>query len=96
MHPILGTVRFSVKDKLCKQLRRCRNAGVRVRYLIILNLCHDRSARQTAAVLGLHNTTVYRVAGRFRQHGEWALWDAREDNGETKLESNDRKLWMKG
>jgi transposase len=88
MHPILGTVRFSVKDKLCKQLRRCRNAGVRVRYLIILNLCHDRSPRQTAAVLGVHNTTVYRVAGRFRQHGEWALWDAREDNGETKLDDN--------
>jgi transposase len=88
MHPILGEVRFSVKEKLCKQLRRCRNAGVRVRYLVIINLLNGRSARQTAAVVGVHNTTVYRVARRFRGHGEWALWDAREDNGETKLDEH--------
>jgi transposase len=86
MIAILAGVRYSVKEKLCKQLRRCRNAGVRVRYLIIINLLNRRSARQTAAVLGVHNTTVYRVARRFREHGEWALWDAREDNGETKLD----------
>jgi transposase len=88
MNPILGEVRFSVKEKLCKHLRRCRNAGVRVRYLIIINLLNDRSAYQTAEVLGVHNTTVYRVARRFRASGEWSLWDAREDNGETKLDEH--------
>jgi transposase len=36
--------------------------------------------------LGVHNTTVYRVARRFREHGAWGLWDAREDNGRTKLD----------
>ena len=86
MSSILGRVRFSVKEKLCKQLRRFRNAGVRVRYLIVINLLNGRSARTTAEVLGVHNTTVYRVAKRFRQDGEWGLWDAREDNGETKLD----------
>jgi transposase len=86
MSVILVAVRFSVKEKLCKHLRRCRDAGVRVRYLIIINLLSGRSAYSTADVLGVHNTTVYRVARRFRERGEWALWDAREDNGETKLD----------
>ena len=86
MSSILAGVRYSVKEKLCKQLRRCRNAGVRVRYLIIINLLSGRSAYQTAEVLGVHNTTVYRVARRFRASGDWSLWDAREDNGQTKLD----------
>jgi transposase len=88
MTSILGPVRFSVKEKLGKHLRRCRSAGVRIRYLIIINLLNGRSARRTAEVLQVHNTTVYRVAKRFRQHGEWALWDAREDNGITKLDEH--------
>ncbi len=88
MTSILAGVRFAVKDKLCKHLRRCRLATVRLRYLMIINLLNHRSARQTAEVLGVHNTTVYRVARRFRAHGEWALWDAREDNGDTKLDEH--------
>jgi transposase len=86
MTTILTGVRFSVKDKLCKHLRRCRDAGVRVRYLIVINLLNGRSAYQTAKVLNVHNTTVYRVADRFRARGEWGLWDGREDNGQTKLD----------
>jgi len=86
MASILPRVRYSVKEKLRQQLRRCRLAAVRIRYLIILNLLNGRSAYQTAEVLGVHNTTVYRVARRFRDHGLWGLWDAREDNGEPKLD----------
>jgi transposase len=70
MAVILTGARFSVKEKLCKHLRRCRNAGVRTRYLIVINLINGRSAYDTAEVLGVHNTTVYRVAHRFREHGE--------------------------
>ena len=88
MSSILVGVRFAVKEKMCKQLRSCRNAGVRIRYLIVINLLNGRSAYQTAEVLGVHNTTVYRVARRFRAHGAWSLWDAREDNGETKLDEH--------
>jgi transposase len=88
MTAILAGVQFTVKDKLCKHLRRCHNGGVRIRYLIIINLLNGRSAYQTAEVLGVHNTTVYRVARRFREGGEWSLWDAREDNGQTKLDEH--------
>jgi transposase len=88
MSLILPGVRFAVKERLCKQLRRCRIAAVRIRYLIIINLLSGRGAYETAEVLGVHNTTVYRVARRFRQYGEWGLWDAREDNGPTKLDDN--------
>jgi len=86
MLAILTGVRFSVKEKLCKSLQRCRIAAVRIRYLIMINLLSSRSAYETAEVLGVHNTTVYRVARRFRAHGEWGLWDGREDNGQTKLD----------
>lgn len=74
MTAILAGVRYSVKEKLCKHLRRCQNAGVRIRYLIVINLLNGRSAYQAAEVLGVHNTTVYRVVRRFRSHGEWSLW----------------------
>jgi transposase len=86
MSTIVLNVRFSVKQRLLKQLRQCRNAGLRVRYLIIINLLNGRGAYQTASVLGVHNTTVYRVAKRFREHGEWGLLDRREDNGSGKLD----------
>ena len=86
MIAILAGTRFAVKEKLCKHLRRCRQASVRLRYLMVINVLNGRSVRQTAAVLRVHNTTVYRVAHRFRELGEWGLWDAREDNGQTKLD----------
>jgi hypothetical protein len=73
MTSILGRVRFSVKEKLGKELPRVRNAGVRAHYLIVINLLNGRSARTTAAVLGVHNTTVYRVAKRVKRDGEWGL-----------------------
>ena len=66
MSVILPPVRYSVKEKLLKHLRRCRNAGLRLRYLIIINLLNGRGAYTAAEVLGVHNTTVYRVIGRFR------------------------------
>jgi hypothetical protein len=85
MPSIVPKVRFSVKEQLLRQLRRCRAAGVRTRYLIIINLLNGRSAYETADVLGIHNTTVYRVAKRFCHYQEAGLWDAREDNGSEKL-----------
>jgi transposase len=86
MPPIVPQVRFAVKQRLLKNLRRCRDAGLRLRYLIIINLLGGRGAYPTAEALGVHNTTVYRVARRFREAGEWGLLDGREDNGTAKLD----------
>ena len=86
MVSILPKVRFAVKQKLLRHLQRCRDAGLRTRYLIIINLLNGRGAYETAAVLGIHNTTVYRVAKRFRRYQEAGLLDAREDNGAEKLD----------
>src|SRR5438132_2701394 len=82
---ILPKVRVNVKDRLLRQLRRCCDVGLRSRLLIIINLLNGRGAYETAAVLGVHNTTVYRVAKRFRCYQEAGLLDAREDNGDQKL-----------
>ena len=86
MPAILLKVRFAVKERLLRNLRCCRQAGLRLRYLISSNLLNGRGGYQTAAVLGVHNATVYRVAQRFREQGEWGLLDGREDNGSAKLD----------
>ena len=81
MAPIVLTVRHAVKERLVKSLRRCRDAGARLRHLIVLNVLAGRSARDAADALKVHNTTVYRVLGRFRAYGEAGLCDGRADNG---------------
>jgi transposase len=85
MQAILLNVRLAVKERLRRNLRRCRDARVRLRYLIVFNALNGRSARQTEEVLQVHNTTVYRVLKRFRTYGEAGLRDGRADNGAEKL-----------
>jgi putative transposase len=85
MSTILPKLRFFVKERLYKNLRHCRDAGLRTRYLIILKLNAGRSPQDIASYLGIHRDTVYRVAKRFREHGEFALLDRRMSNGPNKL-----------
>ena len=85
MNKIVLKVRYNVKEQLSKALRKCRNAGTRLRYLMIINVLNERSTRQTAEVLKVHHTTVGRVVQRFRSYGEAGLQDGRSDNGEDKL-----------
>jgi transposase len=82
---ILPPARYFVKQRLQKRFRQCRQAAVRIRYLIVVNVWNGRSAREIEKLLGVHNTTVYRVVERFRKRGEASLWDGREDNGSRKL-----------
>jgi transposase len=84
MDGIIPHLRFADKQKLLRRLRECRNAGLKTRCLIIVNL-FKRTPTETAAALHLARSTVYRVAARFRQFGEWGLLDRREDNGQLKL-----------
>jgi transposase len=88
MPSIVLKVPYAVKQRLCRNLRRCRDAGTKLRFLIVLGTLNGRSARHTAAVLQVHNTTAYRVLGRFRAYGEAGLADGRADNGADKLDED--------
>jgi transposase len=88
MKRIVLKVRWSVKERLRKNLRKVRDAGTKVRYLMIFNVLHGRSCRETATVLKVHHTTVGRVVKRFAQYGEAGLQDGRCDNGEDKLDED--------
>jgi putative transposase len=85
MTTILPKLRATVKERLSKNFRRCRDAGTRTRYLIIFKLDAGRSPAEIASFLRVHRDTVYRVAGRFRAHGESSLLDGRRHNGAHKL-----------
>ena len=88
MPSIVLKVPYAVKQRLCKNLRRCREAGTKLRFLIVLSTLNERSARHTAEVLRVHNTTAYRVLDRFRAYGEAGLADGRADNGADKLDED--------
>lgn len=86
MERIVLKVRWLVKERLRKNLPKVRDAGIKVRYLMIFNVLAGRSCRETAKVLKVHHTTVGRVVKRFEQYGEAGLQDARCDNGQDKLD----------
>jgi transposase len=85
MAAILPRPGYFVKQRFLKRFRKCCQALVRMRYLIIINAWNGRGARDIERVLHIHNTTVYRVVKRFRERGEASLWDGRENNGTEKL-----------
>lgn len=85
MSSIVPRVSWSVKEKMRKRFRKCRIASVRLRYLMVFNLWEGRSPREIEPILHVHNTTIYRLAKRFSEFGEAALWDGREGNGAGKL-----------
>jgi len=86
MTAIVPQLPWSAKQRLLKHLRQCRQAGLKTRYLIIINLVNGRSAATTAEVLKVGRSTVYAVAQRFRTAGEAGLVDRREENGPRKLD----------
>jgi transposase len=85
MRTIVPRLRYAVKQRLLRLLRHCRDAALKTRYLIVVNLANGRSPTQTADALGVHRSTVHRAARRFTACGELGLLDRREDNGEVKL-----------
>ncbi len=44
MPPIVPPVRLALKLRLLRNLRHCREAGLRLRYLIVINLLSGRGA----------------------------------------------------
>jgi transposase len=88
MSTILPKLRLAVKERLAKNFRRCRDAATRTRYLIIFKLIADRKPDEIAGYFHVHRDTVYRVARRFRERGEFGLLDQRVNNGPNKLTGN--------
>src|ERR1700751_1351495 len=86
MTAIVPKLPWSAKQRLLTHLRQCRDAGLKTRYLIIINLLNGRSAAATADALSVGRSTVYAVAQRFRTAGEAGLVDRREENGPRKLD----------
>lgn len=85
MEGIIPFLRWSAKERLLKNMRSCRDAKLKTRYLIVVNLLNGRSPNETAEAVGVDRSTVYRVAKRFRDCGESGLVDRREENGARKL-----------
>lgn len=74
------------KKRLLQEARNCREAALKTRYLIILNLADGLGPTEIARRLKVDRSTVYRVAVRFREAGEAGLIDRREENGNRKID----------
>ena len=86
MRSIVVTLERRVKLRIRRLRRSTRDAGLAIRCQIILHAAKGRSSRVIAEAVGCHRSWVSRVIERFLQHGESALMDQREDNGELKLD----------
>lgn len=74
------------KRCLRKKAQRCKDARLRMRYLIVLNVAEGQTPTEVARTLHVARSTVYEVARRFREQGEAGLVDRREENGDAKLD----------
>lgn len=86
MDGIVPKLSRAEKRKLSKRVRRLKDAVLKTRYLIVLNLAAGETPVQTAKTQQVSRSTVYNVAQRYRENGEAGLVDRREENGETKLD----------
>ncbi|MFV0443890.1 MAG: helix-turn-helix domain-containing protein [Planctomycetaceae bacterium] len=78
MECMMPSLRGSAKEKLWRSLRNCREAKLRTRYLIVINLSHGRSPTEIARLLRGARFTVYNVVRRFREWSKADLVDRRE------------------
>ena len=72
------------RAKLLRKARRCKDAALRTRYLIVLRAGDGWSGRKTAAALSCSPAHVSRTLSRWEAYGEAGLVDRREDNGQAK------------
>ena len=86
MEGIVPRLNGCAKQRLLHAARTCRNAAMKTRYLIILNLADGISPTEVSRRLKVARSSVYRTAARFREAGEAGLVDRREENGTRKLD----------
>ena len=84
------------RESLLAWARRCKNAALRTRIMIVINSADRKSQVEIAQALGCSRSTVYRVRQRWRDGGRGGLIDRREDNGQTKADDlyADMLLWV--
>jgi len=85
MEGILSTKPVRAKQRLLEQLKFVKDAGLRIRYLIVIHLMEGSSPTRIAHSLKVSRSTVYRVKARFLQEGDTGLFDRRSGNGKRKL-----------
>ena len=90
MEGIIPRLRRCDKRRLQKRAGNCKDARLKTRYLIVLNLAEGQHPTDVAKCLHVSRQTVYQVAKRYRECGEAGLVDRREDNGNTKLDD----IWL--
>ena len=76
------------KRWLSRLLQITKDAGVRRRCAIVLDLAENFGVTQTARRERVARTTVYRVANQFLRGGVATLFDARASNGRTKADED--------
>ena len=69
------------RRRLLRTARKTPDAALRTRYMIVLHTAAGKSQKQIAAELGTSIATVKRTRTRWREGGQAALVDRREDNG---------------
>ena len=73
------------QQSLLAWARRCTDAVLRTRIMIVIHSADGKSQVDIAQALGCSASTVYRV-GRWREAGRDGLIDRRQNNGETKAD----------
>ena len=85
MSRIVFKLRFTVKQRLLKLLRKCREAACKIKILLLISVSNGRTPQQAADTFRVHRATVYRLLRRFPRDGEDALVDRRRTRGPRKL-----------
>lgn len=85
MEGIVSRQARCAKQRLSKQLKFLRDAGLRTRYLIVIHGLEGRTPTWIARSLKVGRQTVYRTWRRFGEEGDVGLFDRRDGNGRRKL-----------
>lgn len=75
-----------IRRWMISEAMHAQDAGWLMRCKIIRNLARGESPTTIHRILGCGRSQVYRVAGRFIEHGPDGLVDHREDNGDSKVD----------
>ena len=85
MPRIVFQLRFTVKHRLLKLLRKCRDGACKIKILLLVSVGNGRTPQQAADTFRVHRATVYRLLHRFPREGADALVDRRRTQGPRKL-----------